>query len=49
MPTIKCKVIECRYNKNIMCDAPMVQVEHNGVPSSENSAQTQCETFKPQS
>jgi len=48
MPSIKCQVRECHYNKNVMCDAPMIQVDHNGVPKTENSQQTQCQTFKPE-
>ena len=47
MPSIKCTVTECQYNSEIMCDAPMIQVEHNGVAMSDNSDQTKCETFKP--
>lgn len=47
MPNIKCSVTECQYNSNVMCDAPMIQVEHNGTSSSANSDQTKCETFKP--
>ncbi|PKM81896.1 MAG: DUF1540 domain-containing protein [Firmicutes bacterium HGW-Firmicutes-14] len=47
MAEIKCSVTECEYNSNIKCDAPMIQVDHNGVPKSGNSDQTKCETFKP--
>ncbi|GAB4256383.1 MULTISPECIES: DUF1540 domain-containing protein [Thermincola] len=47
MPDIKCNVVECHYNKNIMCNAPMIQVDHSGVSRSTNSEQTKCETFKP--
>lgn len=47
MPSIKCTVTECQYNSQIMCDAPMIQVDHNGVPNTSNSDQTKCETFKP--
>jgi len=47
MPNIKCSVTECEYNSNIKCDAPMIQVDHNGTSQSQNSDQTKCETFKP--
>ncbi|ADG81863.1 hypothetical protein Tfer_2090 [Thermincola ferriacetica] len=47
VPDIKCNVVECHYNKNIMCNAPMIQVDHSGVSRSTNSEQTKCETFKP--
>ena len=47
MPTIKCSVTECKHNADVMCDAPMIQVDHNGTSSSMNSDQTKCETFKP--
>lgn len=47
MPSIKCTVTECQYNSQIMCDAPMIQVDHSGAPSSSNSEETKCETFKP--
>lgn len=46
MPTIKCNVTECEYNSDVKCDAPMVQVNHNGVSRSKTSDQTKCETFK---
>lgn len=47
MPTIKCNVVECQYNSDVMCDAPMIQVDHNGTARSDSSSQTKCETFKP--
>lgn len=48
MPTIKCTVTECHYNRNILCEAPMIQVNHNnGVKESQVSEETQCDTFKP--
>lgn len=48
MANIKCSVLECEYNKNVMCHAPMIQVNHNsGVSRSNQSRETQCETFKP--
>jgi hypothetical protein len=46
MPTIKCSVTECQYNSNVMCDAPMIQVDRNGSAKSAKSDQTKCETFK---
>jgi hypothetical protein len=46
MPEIKCTVSECMYNKNVKCEAPMVQVDRNGASSVEQSGQTKCETFK---
>lgn len=47
MPSIKCKVTECTYNSDVMCDAPMIEVDHNGVSQSHNSEETSCQTFKP--
>jgi len=47
MSKIKCTVLECAYNKNVVCHAPMIQVNHNGVKHSSGSRETQCETFKP--
>ncbi|RKO65519.1 DUF1540 domain-containing protein [Desulfofundulus salinus] len=44
---IKCSVSECQYNSDLACDAPMVQVDRNGVSKASNSPQTKCETFKP--
>lgn len=49
MPQIKCNVTECQYNKDIMCDAPMIQVDHNGTQNSSSSQETQCNTFKSKS
>ncbi len=46
MSKIKCTVLECQYNKNVMCEAPMIQVNHNGVKSSMDPQETQCDTFK---
>lgn len=45
--TIKCTVTECQYNADVMCDAPMIQVNHNGSTRSENSDETKCDTFRP--
>jgi len=47
MPAIKCSVSECKWNKAVQCQAPMIQVNHNGVNSSMASQETQCDTFKP--
>ena len=47
MSKIKCTVLECQYNRNVVCEAPMIQVNHNGVENSESSRETQCDTFKP--
>lgn len=47
MPSIKCSVTECQYNSDVMCDAPMIQVDHNGASRSMESEQTKCDTFKP--
>jgi hypothetical protein len=47
MSNIKCSVLECQYNKGVMCEAPMIQVNHNGARKSRQSDDTQCETFKP--
>ncbi|MBM7856070.1 hypothetical protein JOC37_002495 [Desulfohalotomaculum tongense] len=44
---IKCNVTECQYNSNVMCDAPMVQVNRNNASQSSKSDETKCETFKP--
>lgn len=46
MAEIKCTVTECEYNKNVKCDAPMIQVERNNTASAANSDHTKCETFK---
>ena len=46
MPAIKCSVSECKWNKAVQCQAPMIQVNHNGVSNASNSGQTKCETFK---
>ena len=47
MGSIKCTVQECQYNKDVMCDAPMIQINHNGVRRANGSEETQCDTFKP--
>jgi len=47
MSKIKCTVLECAYNKNAVCHASSIQVNHNGVQHSSESRQTQCETFRP--
>ncbi|MFZ5597634.1 MAG: DUF1540 domain-containing protein [Bacillota bacterium] len=47
MPQIKCTVTECRYNSDIMCNAPMIQVNHNGSDSPSYSEETKCDTFRP--
>ncbi len=46
MPGIKCSVTECRWNKEVMCQAPMVQIDRNGTSKADSSDQTKCETFK---
>jgi hypothetical protein len=46
MPDIKCNVTECHYNERVVCNAPMIQVDRNGVSKASNSPQTKCETFK---
>lgn len=46
---IKCSVSECQYNSDMVCDAPMIQVDRNGVSKASHSPQTKCETFKPRS
>lgn len=46
VPDIKCTVTECEYNKNVKCDAPMIQVDRNHAASAMNSDHTKCETFK---
>lgn len=45
--TIKCNVTECHYNSNVMCDAPMIQVNRTQTSQAGTSEETQCETFKP--
>ncbi len=45
--TIKCTVTECQYNADVMCDAPMIQVNHNGSDRSGSSDETKCDTFRP--
>ncbi len=47
MSSIKCSVLECQYNRDVMCGAPMIQVNHNGAGKSHTSEETQCDTFKP--
>jgi hypothetical protein len=47
MPQIKCTVTECHYNSEVMCDAPMIQVNHNESDFSASSKDTKCDTFKP--
>jgi len=48
LPNIKCNVTECNYNKDIQCDAPMIQVARDGnLGQANNSDNTKCETFKP--
>ncbi|NLM22169.1 MAG: DUF1540 domain-containing protein [Peptococcaceae bacterium] len=47
MGSIKCTVQECHYNKDVMCDAPMIQINHSGVRRANGSEETQCDTFKP--
>ncbi|MFZ5645360.1 MAG: DUF1540 domain-containing protein [Bacillota bacterium] len=50
MQNIKCTVTECTYNKDIQCDAPMIQVARDGqINHASNSDNTKCETFKPKS
>ena len=45
--SVKCNVTECQYNSNVMCDAPMVEVDRNNTSSAHSSVETQCQTFKP--
>lgn len=45
--SIKCTVTECQYNADVMCDAPMIQVNHNGSDRSGSSDETKCDTFRP--
>ncbi len=45
--SIKCKVTECQYNRNVTCDAPMIEVDRNNTSSAKNSGETQCQTFRP--
>jgi len=47
MSRIKCTVLECQYNRDVLCDAPMIQVNHSGTGKSNESEETQCDTFKP--
>jgi hypothetical protein len=47
MSDIKCHVSECHYNRDVMCSAPMIQVDHCGAGKSKESEDTQCDTFKP--
>lgn len=49
MSDIKCTVRECHYNRDIMCNAPMIQVNHCKTKHSKESEDTQCDTFKPKS
>lgn len=44
---IKCNVTECHFNKNVYCDAPVIQVDRNGAGRASQSVQTKCETFRP--
>ena len=45
--TIKCSVTECQYNSDVMCDAPMIQVNRSASSEASKSEETKCETFKP--
>jgi len=45
--SIKCNVTECQYNQNVMCDAPMIEVNRSMSSKASNSDETKCETFKP--
>jgi len=47
MSKVKCSVQECQFNKDVMCYAPMIQVNHNGPGKSLSSDDTQCDTFRP--
>lgn len=47
MGKIKCTVSECHFNKNMICGASAIQVNHNGASHSQQSDDTQCETFRP--
>jgi hypothetical protein len=47
MAQIKCNVTECHFNKDVMCQASMIQVDRNGVNKADMSPHTKCETFKP--
>lgn len=49
MPNIKCSVSECKWNNDVECHAPMIQVDHNNTSIADTSAQTKCETFKSKS
>lgn len=46
MPSIKCSVTECKWNNDVVCHAPMIQVDRNGAGKADSSDQTKCETFK---
>ncbi len=45
--SVKCNVTECQYNNNVMCDAPMVEVDRISSGPAHSSDETQCQTFKP--
>lgn len=46
MPNIKCTVTECKYNTEVVCRAPMIEVTRNKIGHASKSDETKCETFK---
>ncbi len=45
MSKLKCSVPECQYNTDVVCDAPMILVNHSGARTSSESEETQCDAF----
>jgi len=46
MSDIKCNVSECKYNNDIECHAPMIEIARNNIGNAGKSDETKCETFK---
>ncbi|MCL6638520.1 MAG: DUF1540 domain-containing protein [Firmicutes bacterium] len=46
MSDIKCNVTECKYNSDVACHAPMIEITRNKIDRAGKSDQTKCETFK---
>lgn len=46
MPDIKCMVTECKFNTDVVCHAPMIEVTRNNIEHASKSDETKCETFK---
>ncbi|MDO4581352.1 MAG: DUF1540 domain-containing protein [Bacillota bacterium] len=45
MSKIKCKVEECKHNKDCLCDAAEIEVRSSGTLKVCRPDETACETF----